>query len=393
MGIQGLTKLIADNCPTAIKEDEIKNYFGRKIAIDASMSLYQFLIAVRPEQNSISGLTDESGETTSHLLGLFQRTIRMVNNGLKPLFVFDGKPPTLKSGELAKRTKRKEEAEEAQEKAKEEGNAEEQTRMAKRSVRVTPKHNDEAKKLLKLMGIPVVEAPGEAEAQCAALAKAGIVFAVGSEDMDSLTFGSTILIRHLTFSEARKMPIKEISLAKVLDELKFTMEEFIDLCILLGCDYCDSIRGIGPVRALEFMKKYKSLEEIVKHLDKDKYTLPDSFDFTQVRELFKKPEVTDPALLADTVKWNDPDEEALVEFLVKEKGFSEDRVRGGCAKLKKARGSSVQGRLTSFFGEPVVKRKREEEDNSKNKKVKTGAKSPKGKVPMGKAKTKVEKKT
>jgi len=379
MGIQGLTKLISDNAPTAIKEEEINHLFGRKIAIDASMSLYQFLIAVRPEQNSIAGLTDDSGETTSHLLGLFQRSIRMINNGIKPLYVFDGKPPTLKTGELAKRTKRKEEAEEAQEKAKEDGDAEGQIRFAKRSVRVTQKHNDEAKNLLKLMGIPYINSPGEAEAQCAAMAKAGLVYAVGSEDMDSLTFGSTILLRHLTFSEARKMPIKEINLAKVLSELNFTMDQFIDLCILLGCDYCDSIRGIGPVRALEFMKKYKSLEEVVKHLDKDKYTVPENFDFASVRELFTKPEVISADMLADQVKWVDPDEEGLVQFLVKEKGFSEDRVRNGCAKLKKARGTSVQGRLTTFFGEPtIVKRKCEEEDTNAKKKAKTGkgAKSP-----------------
>jgi len=264
----------------------------------------------------------------------------------------------------------------------------------KETVRVTPKHNEEAKKLLRLMGIPIIEAPGEAEAQCAALTQAGIVFGVGSEDMDSLTFGSTILLRHLTFSEAREMTIKEISLARVLDELKFSMDEFIDLCILLGCDYCDSIRGIGPVRALEFMRKYRSLEEIVKHLDKDKYTVPDSFDYSQVRQLFKKPDVIDSASLVDSVKWNDPDEEGLVEFLVKEKGFSEERVRNGCAKLKKARGTSVQGRLTSFFGEPtIVKRKHEEEKVDSKKKAKTGKDSPKGKKRSGKSQGKHKRKT
>jgi flap endonuclease-1 len=370
MGIQGLTKLISDNCPTAIKEDEIKNFFGRKIAVDASMSLYQFLIAVRPDQNSISGLTDETGETTSHLQGLFQRTIRMVNNGIKPIFVFDGKPPILKTGELAKRKKRKEEAEEAQKEAKESENAEAEVRFAKRTVRVTPKHNEEARKLLRLMGIPVIEAPGEAEAQCSALASSGLVYATGSEDMDSLTFGTSILVRHLTFSEQRKLPIKEIHLNRVLDELKFTMDQFIDLCILLGCDYCESIRGIGPVRALDLMKKHGSLEEIVKHLDKEKYSIPESFDFDSVRNLFKSPDVTDPSKLVDKIKWNDPDEEGLIQFLVKEKGFNEDRVKNGCIKLKKARGSSIQGRLTSFFGEPTIKRKREETQEPKKKKLK-----------------------
>merc|ERR1712142_1401954 len=100
MGIHNLMKLMGDFAPTAIKECEIKNYFGRKVAIDASMSLYQFLIAVRADGNM---LTDDDGETTSHLVGMFYRTIRMVENGIKPVYVFDGKPPELKSGELEKR--------------------------------------------------------------------------------------------------------------------------------------------------------------------------------------------------------------------------------------------------------------------------------------------------
>src|SRR3978361_37860 len=107
MGITGLTKLISDNAPSAIRNNDIKNYFGRKVAIDASMSIYQFLIAVR--QKDGVQLSNEAGETTSHLMGMFYRTIRMMENGIKPVYVFDGKPPDLKNGELAKRTtKRKE---------------------------------------------------------------------------------------------------------------------------------------------------------------------------------------------------------------------------------------------------------------------------------------------
>lgn len=119
MGIHGLAKLIGDYAPSAIKDNEIKNYFGRKVAIDASMSLYQFLIAVRQEGQM---LTSDTGETTSHLMGFFYRTIRMVENGIKPVYVFDGKPPTLKSGELAKRAERRAEAEKELTKAEEQGN-------------------------------------------------------------------------------------------------------------------------------------------------------------------------------------------------------------------------------------------------------------------------------
>ena len=110
VGIHGLTKLIADNAPHAIKEGKIENYFGRKIAIDASMSIYQFLIQVRL-QGGEGQLTNENGEVTSHLSGMMYRTIRMMEAGIKPVFVFDGKPPTMKGGELAKRKERMKNAE------------------------------------------------------------------------------------------------------------------------------------------------------------------------------------------------------------------------------------------------------------------------------------------
>jgi flap endonuclease-1 len=186
------------------------------------MSIYSFLIAVRSEGQV---LMNESGETTSHLMGMFYRTLRIVDNGIKPLYVFDGKPPKLKSGELAKRYQRKAEAEEAHEEAKETGTAEEIERFSRRTVKVTKEHNAECKRLLKLMGIPYIDAPTEAEAQCAVLARAGKVYAAASEDMDTLTFNTPILLRHLTFSEQKKLPIQEIFLDKVLAGLAFSMDQ------------------------------------------------------------------------------------------------------------------------------------------------------------------------
>lgn len=158
MGIHGLSKLIADVAPGAIKENKIENYFGRKVAVDASMSLYQFLIAVRSEG---AQLTNAEGETTSHIMGTFYRTIRMVDNGIKPVYVFDGKPPTLKSGELEKRGEKRAEAEAALAKAKEEGNVEEVDKQSRRLVKVGKDHVEDCKQLLKLMGIPYIEAPCE----------------------------------------------------------------------------------------------------------------------------------------------------------------------------------------------------------------------------------------
>ncbi|XP_045585131.1 flap endonuclease 1-like [Procambarus clarkii] len=344
MGILGLAKLIADVAPSAVKENEMKNFFGRKVAVDASMSLYQFLVAVRQEGNQ---LMTADGETTSHLMGFFYRTIRMVDNGIKPVYVFDGKPPTMKGGELAKRQERREEAQKALEKAEEAGNVEEIDKYNRRLVKVTKTHSEEAKTLLKLMGVPYVDAPCEAEAQCAALAKAGKVYGVATEDMDALTFGTPILLRHMTFSEARKMPIKEFHLSKILEEIKISQEEFIDMCILLGCDYCDSIRGIGPKRAIELIRNHKTIDEILKHIDTKKYSPPEDWRFAEARKLFIEPEVADPEDI--DLKWNEPDEEGLVKYMCEEKGFNEERIRSGVKKLLKARSGSTQGRLDSFF--------------------------------------------
>jgi flap endonuclease-1 len=187
-----------------------------------SMSLYSFLIAVRSDGQQ---LTNETGDTTSHLMGMFYRTLRIVENGIKPVYVFDGAPPKLKSGELAKRTARKAEATEAHEEAKETGTAEEVEKFSRRTVRVTREHNAECKKLLKLMGVPYIDAPTEAEAQCAVLARAGKVYAAASEDMDTLCFETPILLRHLTFSEQRKEPIQEIHLDRALEGLNMDRKQ------------------------------------------------------------------------------------------------------------------------------------------------------------------------
>ena len=186
------------------------------------MSIYSFLIAVRSEGQQ---LTNEAGESTSHLMGIFYRTIRICDNGIKPLYVFDGAPPKLKSGELAKRVQRKAEAHEAHEEARETGTAEDMEKFSRRTVRVTREHNDECKRLLTLMGVPYIEAPTEAEAQCAVLARAGKVYAAASEDMDTLTFNAPVLLRHLTFSEQRKEPIQEIHLDRVLEGLNMDLNQ------------------------------------------------------------------------------------------------------------------------------------------------------------------------
>ncbi|KAL3313766.1 Elongation of fatty acids protein 2 [Cichlidogyrus casuarinus] len=270
-----------------------------------------------------------------------------MENGVKPVYVFEGKPPDMKAGELDKRRERREEAAAELAKAEAEEDKEAIDKFSRRLVKVTPQHNDDCKQLLKLMGIPYVDAPGEAEAQCAALAKSGKVYAVGTEDMDALTFGAPVLLRHLTFSEARKMPIKEFKLDEVLSGLDMDMQGFIDLCILLGCDYCDSIKGIGPKKAIEVLGKHKNLNSVIENIDPKKYQVPEDWPWERAKQLFLEPLVTDPETIQ--LKWTDPDEEAVIEFLCKKNGFNEDRIKSGLKKLTKAKNASSQVRIDSFF--------------------------------------------
>jgi flap endonuclease-1 len=340
----------------------------------AGMSLYQFLIAVRAEG---AQLTDANGETTSHLMGIFYRTIRLLENGIKPVYVFDGKPPDLKSGELNKRAEKREEAQKALEKATEAGDQVEIDKMNRRLVKVTKEHNAEAQELLKLMGVPYVIAASEAEAQCSAMVKGGKVFGVATEDMDALTFGANILLRHMTFSEARKMPVQEIHYEKVLKGLELEASSFIDLCILMGCDYCDTIRGVGPKRAFEMIQKHKSIEEIIKNIDTKKFDIPENWNYKRARELFVEPEITPVETLE--LKWTAPDEDGLVKYLCGDKQFNEDRVRAGAQKIQKSLKTATQGRLDSFFKvlpsttPPSLKRKVDDKKNTSSaKKTKGG---------------------
>ncbi|GAA99233.1 hypothetical protein E5Q_05927 [Mixia osmundae IAM 14324] len=376
MGIKGLTNLISDVAPKAIRQLEMKNLFGRKVAVDASMSIYQFLIAVRQQDGQ--QLMNESGETTSHLMGFFYRTIRMVENGIKPAYVFDGKPPDLKSGVLKKRFAKRAEATEEGEDAKETGTVEEIDKLSRRTVRVTKEHNEECQRLLKLMGIPFIIAPSEAEAQCAELCRGGLVYGTGSEDMDTLTFSSPIILRHLTFSEQRKLPIDVIELSEVLKGMELTMDEFIDMCILSGCDYVDPLPKIGAKTALKLIKDHGDLDAVVEALKDTPRAAPEDWPYREARELFKHPDV----LKAEEVdlKWEDPDIEGLVDFLVRDKGFNEDRVRKGAAKIKSGLQTKQQGRLDGFFtkaapsGEFINPMKRKAEEEAKANKGKKGKK-------------------
>lgn len=288
MGIKGLMGVINDEAPDAVKELDVEAYMGRTVAIDASMALYQFLIAIRAggEGQAASVLTNADGEQTSHIQGMFNRTIRLLSVGVKPIYVFDGKPPGMKGGELEKRAEKRKKAEKELAEAKEKGDVAAVEKAEGALVKVTRKDAEDVKTLLRAMGVPVVDAPCEAEAQCAELVKGGKAFAAGTEDMDVLTFATPRQLRRLTFNSNSKKgdnqghKVVEISYDKVLTGLDLSAAQFVDFCILCGCDYTDRIASVGPKTALKLIRAHKTIENVIKSLSKitkEKDKIPDDW--------------------------------------------------------------------------------------------------------------------
>lgn len=361
MGIKNLMKLLNEEAPLSVKDTKLKNYTGKRIAIDASMQLYQYFVMIRASGSDgfSQMLTSEDGKTTSHIQGFFNRTIKLMESGIKPVYVFDGKPPDLKSSELSKRKKMKEKVnkdiqnlmnENENNEEIDESVIDEINKLNKRTVHVTKEHNEQVKKLLNLMGVPIIESPGEAEAQCARLCSSGLVYATGTEDMDALTFGTNVMIKNLTFSGSSKRSVQEINLQKVLKYLNISRESFIDLCILCGCDYSPSIRGIGHKKAYALIKKHGNLEDIFKYVSENtKYEVPTelSENLETVRNLFKEPDVLDKDSI--NICFKEPDVKGLTDYLVTELNFDPERVSKSLERLHKTRSSTSQTSIDSFF--------------------------------------------
>ena len=392
MGIRGLYKLLEVGAPGAVQSRDCKEYerWGRRsgggrVAVDAMVYIEQALKGGPPGPVLRNG----AGKVTSHLQGVFMRTARLLQAGILPVYVFDGEPPRAKDWVLRKRRQERMQAEEELKAAREAGDLERVEKLSKRVLHATPEQLEQCKRLLRLMGVPVVQATCEAEATCARMQAGGLVFAVSTEDMDALTFGTQRLARHMMAPASQKKDVMEFNLESVLRELGLSMPEFIDLCILMGCDYCDTIRGVGPVRALKLMREHRSIEKLVAELDPEKYKVPEDFleSVKRARVLFSDPEVTE--VKEQDLKWGPPDREGLLKFLVDENQFQKDRVLSTLDRLTAARkeGKGNQNRLDSFFGAPKVKSstvgKRKEAEGKRGKAGK-GPVAKRGKFGVGK---------
>lgn len=327
---------------------KLEDLSGKIIAIDAYNALYQFLSIIR--QPDGTPLKDSTGKITSHLSGLFYRTSNLVEMGLKPIYVFDGKSPTLKSAEIERRHQVKVEAVANYAKAKESGDTEKMRKFAQVATTMKDYMVSDSKKVLELMGLPWIQAPSEGEAQAAYMNKKGDADFCASQDYDSLLFGAPKLLRNVTISGRRRRGkvfievIPEVvELRKALGECELTQEQLIDVGILIGTDFNDSVKGIGPKTALKLIKQHGTLENALPHIENVTF----GGKIAQIREIFLHPEVTDNY----KIQWKDPDEAGLIDFLCREKEFGEDRIKKSLEKMtagsKKQKGKTS---LEQWFG-------------------------------------------
>jgi flap endonuclease-1 len=335
------------------REIEISELKGKVICIDAFNTLYQFLSSIR--QVDGTPLMDNKKRITSHLSGIFYRNLTLLEQGIKLVYVFDGIPPEQKNATAKIRREGRELAREMYEKAKETEELDAMRRYSSQLVRINDQIILESKELLEAMGIAVVQAPGEGEAEAAYLAKIKEeVYASASQDYDSLLFGAPNLIRNLTLARKRKtisgwVEVKPeiIELEKVLNYLEINLDQLICLGILVGTDYNPKgIPGIGQKKALQLVKKFQqpvlifdSVKEQIMNLSEE-----DKFDWKEIFELFHRPNVCN-----SDFKFGKIDEKKIREILIEEHDFSEERVEKQLERLREITEKNKQKGLDKWF--------------------------------------------
>ena len=268
MGIKSLTQTVKKNSPDSITHENLYKLHGKKVAVDASLIIYQQLFNTRDG----TFFRNNEGKITNHITGVFFKIMNYISLNIELIFIFDGKPPDNKSDCIKERKKKAEEAIKLSEITE---NKEEKQKLEKYSTRLTKEMIDDIKHLLHLLGISYIEADGEGEAYASELCRIGQVDYVLTEDMDSLVYGCPKLIRNcVDRSIKRKDIISIFDYNTLINDLQLTEDKFIDFCILCGCDYCSSVPKLGNISALKLVKKHNTIEEIINNTN---YLFPENY--------------------------------------------------------------------------------------------------------------------
>ena len=330
------------------KEISLDALNGKVIAADAHLFLYQFLTTIR--QPDGTPLMDSKGNITSHLSVIFFRSLRLMEKGIKLAYVFDGKPPALKAEERERRKQLKEEAKIKYEEAAATHDLAAMKKYAGRTAHLTKEMIEESKRLIKALGLPVIEAPSEGEAQAAQLVKEG-AYAVASQDADSLLFGAPKLIRNLSIAGRKKKASKLafeavepelIDLQETLSALGISQNQMIALGLLVGTDFNQGgVKGIGPKTALKLVKQHGE------NFDSLFAEAGWAFEhgWKEIFSLFKEMPVEKGLRLS----WSQINSEKIKEILVAEHQFSEERVSSALEKLEEQKTKGAQKGLGDFL--------------------------------------------
>jgi len=326
------------------KEIKFEALEGKKIAIDFSNNAYQFLSSIR--QPDGTPLMDSKGRITSHLMGIWTRFTNLMQRNIQLAIVLDGKAPILKIKEQEQRAHRKELAEEKLKQAQEDEDITSMAKYAKQTTRLSREMVAEAQELMEAMGLPVIQAPSESDAQIAYMCQQGDVYAAATSDADVLMHGCPRVITNLTLSQRRKLPNGNyvkitpeiIELPEVLRSLDITQDQLIAIAVLVGTDYHPGIHRVGPKTALKLVKKNDSMEQLFREVEAD-------FDWKEIMELFKKMPVTKEYNL----EWGKPDVDKIKEILVDRHEFSPERVDMTLEKLQSTTKKKEQKGLGDFF--------------------------------------------
>ncbi|MGL4669074.1 MAG: flap endonuclease-1 [Methanobacteriaceae archaeon] len=316
-----------------------KDLNGRIIAIDAANSIYQFLSSIR--QRDGTPLMDDNGNVTSHLSGILYRTSNIVEKGIKPIYVFDGKSSHLKRDTINKRINVREESEKKWKESLEKGDIEEARKFAVRSSRMSSYTIESSKKLLEFMGIPYVQSFGEGEAQASYMVANGDAWAVASQDYDCLLFGAPKIIRNLTLS-GNLSDLEYMELKKTINALDLTRKQLVDLALLVGTDFNEGIKGIGAKKGLKLIKTHETAEKALESINEELVVTGDA-TINDLRNIFLEPNINTKY----EIKWKSPENDKLTEFMCDVHNFSVDRVLSASKRMKSLK--TTQKSLEDWF--------------------------------------------
>ena len=314
---------------------KLESFTNKIVAIDAYNAIYQFLAIIRGPEGL--HLTDTQGRVTSHITGLLYRNINFLSLGIKPVYVFDGKPPSLKSAEIEHRKQIKKDATVKYERAVSEGKMEDARKFAQQTTSMKDGMVEDSKHLLDLFGIPYIQAPSEGEATAALLTTTGHADVAASQDFDSILFGARKLVRNFTNSGRRKLPNRNtyieiepeiIDYNKNLEALGITREQLIDVGILIGTDFNpDGFERVGPKTAIKMIREYGKLEDVTQIQEQ-----LEMIDYNAIRKIFLEPEVA----RVDKIEFGEVRYDDIINYLSNERSFSRDRVNSSLNRLKKS---------------------------------------------------------